>query len=297
MSKKQVSSAMFFVLLAGLIWSFGPLVVRNINNAELIPWQYSLIRGSAIFLILNIYLFLNEGKKLTNNYQKIGLSGLIGGTCLGIANITFVFSITTTTAAVTLMMLGAMPFMAALLAYIFLQEKISTKTFIAMVIAAAGIIFISFDSNEEGTLFGLINGLISSAAFAGFTVSLRWRKKVPKLTTVSLGGIIAAFVSLIVLFFYDSDILISFKNTSLSALHGFLVCSALILYSSNAKYLPAADLTLLSLTEVLGGIFWVWLPFLGINETPSTNTLIGGMIIIIAIIFYGFNARRYRFRY
>ena len=297
MSKKQVSSAMFFVLLAGLIWSFGPLVVRNINNAELIPWQYSLIRGSAIFLILNIYLFLNEGKKFTNNYQKIGLSGLIGGTCLGIANITFVFSITTTTAAVTLMMLGAMPFIAALLAYIFLQEKISTKTFIAMVIAAVGIIFISFDSNEEGTLFGLINGLISSAAFAGFTVSLRWRKKVPKLTTVSLGGIIAAFVSLIVLFFYDSDILISFKNTSLSALHGFLVCSALILYSSNAKYLPAADLTLLSLTEVLGGIFWVWLPFLGINETPSTNTLIGGMIIIIAIIFYGFNARRYRFRY
>ena len=297
MSKKQVSSAMFFVLLAGLIWSFGPLVVRNINNAELIPWQYSLIRGSAIFLILNIYLFLNEGKKFTNNYQKIGLSGLIGGTCLGIANITFVFSITTTTAAVTLMMLGAMPFIAALLAYIFLQEKISTKTFIAMVIAAVGIIFISFDSNEEGTLFGLINGLISSAAFAGFTVSLRWRKKVPKLTTVSLGGIIAAFTSLIVLFFYDSDILISFKNTSLSALHGFLVCSALILYSSNAKYLPAADLTLLSLTEVLGGIFWVWLPFLGINETPSTNTLIGGMIIIIAIIFYGFNARRYRFRY
>jgi len=297
MSKKQVSSAMFFVLLAGLIWSFGPLVVRNINNAELIPWQYSLIRGSAIFLILNIYLFLNEGKKFTNNYQKIGLSGLIGGACLGIANITFVFSITTTTAAVTLMMLGAMPFIAALLAYIFLQEKISTKTFIAMVIAAVGIIFISFDSNEEGTLFGLINGLISSAAFAGFTVSLRWRKKVPKLTTVSLGGIIAAFTSLIVLFFYDSDILISFKNTSLSALHGFLVCSALILYSSNAKYLPAADLTLLSLTEVLGGIFWVWLPFLGINETPSTNTLIGGMIIIIAIIFYGFNARRYRFRY
>ncbi len=297
MSKKQVSSAMFFILLAGLIWSFGPLVVRNINNAELIPWQYSLIRGSAIFLILNIYLFLNEGKKLTNNYQKIGLSGLIGGTCLGIANITFVFSITTTTAAVTLMMLGAMPFIAALLAYIFLQEKISTKTFIALVIAASGIILISFDSYEEGTLFGLINGLISSTAFAGFTVSLRWRKKVPKLTTVSLGGIIAAFASLIVLFFYDSDILISFKNTSLSALHGFLVCSALILYSSNAKYLPAADLTLLSLTEVLGGIFWVWLPFLGINETPSTNTLIGGMIIIIAIIFYGFNARRYRFRY
>ena len=294
---KKVSSAMFFVLLAGLIWSFGPLIVRNINNAELIPWQYSLIRGSAIFLILNIYLFLNEGIKFTNNYKEIGFPGLIGGACLGVANITFVFSITTTTAAVTLMMLGAMPFIAALLAYIFLNEKISKSTLIAMIIAAAGIILISFDSKETGTLFGLINGLISSSAFAGFTVSLRWRKKIPKLTTVSFGGIIAACASLLVLFFYDTNILISLKNTSLSALHGFLVCSALILYSSKAKYLPAADLTLLSLTEVLGGIFWVWLPFLGINEIPSTNTIIGGMIIIIAIIFYGYNARRYRFRY
>ena len=297
MSKDKVSSAMFFVLLAGLIWSFGPLIVRNINNAELIPWQYSLIRGSSIFLILNIYLFLNEGKKFTNNYQKIGVSGLIGGACLGLANITFVFSITTTTAAVTMMMLGAMPFIAALLAYIFLKEKISKNTLIAMIIAAGGIILISFDSKETGTLFGLINGLISSSAFAGFTVSLRWKKNVPKLTTVSLGGITAAIVSLLVLFFYDSNILISLKSSSLSALHGFLVCSALILYSSYAKYLPAADLTLLSLTEVLGGIFWVWLPLLGVNEIPSANTLIGGAIIIIAITFYGYNARRYRFRY
>ena len=71
-----------------------------------------------------------------------------------------------------------------------------------MIIAAAGIILISFDSKETGTLFGLINGLISSSAFAGFTVSLRWKKNVPKLTTVSLGGIIAAIVSLLVLFFY-----------------------------------------------------------------------------------------------
>tara|TARA_B100000579_G_scaffold127990_1_gene103195 strand:+ start:78 stop:971 length:894 start_codon:yes stop_codon:yes gene_type:complete len=297
MAKDKVSSAMFFVLLAGLIWSFGPFIVRNINNAELIPWQYSLIRGSAIFLILNIYLFLNEGKNFINNYLRIGFSGFIGGACLGLANITFVFSITTTTAAVTMMMLGAMPFIAALLAYIFLKEKISKNTLIAMIIAAGGIILISFDSKETGTLFGLINGLISSSAFAGFTVSLRWKKNVPKLTTVSLGGITAAIVSLLVLFFYDSNILISLKSSSLSALHGFFVCSALILYSSYAKYLPAADLTLLSLTEVLGGIFWVWLPLLGVNEIPSANTLIGGAIIIIAITFYGYNARRYRFRY
>ena len=297
MSKNKVSSAMFFVLLAGLIWSFGPLVVRNMDNAELVPWQYSLIRGSAIFIILNLYLFLTEGSKFTNNYNKIGLSGIIGGISLGIANLTFILSLTSTSAAVTLLMLGALPFLAAIIAYIFLNEKISKTTFIAIIIAGAGIIFMCFDSIQTGTLFGLVNGLISSLGFAVFTVTLRWKKNTPKLTTVSIAGIFAAIISLLVIFFNDSNVLMSLKNTSLSSLHGFIVCSALILYSSKSKYLPAADLTLLSLTEILGGIFWVWLPLFGINEVPNNNTIIGGVIITLAIIFYGFNTRRYIFRY
>ena len=297
MSKNKISSAMFFVLLAGLIWSFGPLVVRNMDNAELVPWQYSLIRGSAIFIILNLYLFLTEGSKFTNNYNKIGLSGIIGGISLGIANLTFILSLTSTSAAVTLLMLGALPFLAAIIAFIFLNEKISKTTFIAIIIAGAGIIFMCFDSIQTGTLFGLVNGLVSSLGFAVFTVTLRWKKNTPKLTTVSIAGIFAAVISLLVIFFNDGNVLMSLKNTSLSSLHGFIVCSALILYSSKSKYLPAADLTLLSLTEILGGIFWVWLPLFGINEVPNNNTIIGGVIITLAIIFYGFNTRRYIFRY
>ncbi len=286
------SSAILIVLIAGIFWSFGPLVVRHIDNAQLIPWQYLFFRGSVIFLVLNIYLFLAEGQKFIGNYNRIGLSGLIGGVSLGIANISFILSITTTTAAITMMMLATQPFVAAVLAYVFLKEKISKTTLIAIIIAAAGIIFISFDSKGEGTLFGLINGLLSSLGFAGFTVSLRWRKRTPKFTTVAIAGIFCSAVAILVLLFNDSNILISLKNSSLSALHGFLVCSGLILFSIKSKDLPATDLTLLSLTEVLGGIFWVWLPWFGINEIPSTNTLIGGATIIFAITFYGFNAKR-----
>ena len=292
MSKDRAASAIIVVLIAGLFWSFGPLVVRNIDNAQLIPWQYLFFRGSVIFLILNIYLFLAEGQKFINNYNKIGLSGLIGGISLGTANITFILSITSTSTAVTLLMLAAMPFIAAILAYVFLKEKISKTTLIAITIAAAGVIFMSFDSRETGTVFGLVNGLISSLGFAGFTVSLRWRKKTPKFTTVAIAGIFCSAVAILVLLFNDSNILISLKNSSLSALHGFLVCTGLILFSIKSKDLPVTDLTLLSLTEVLGGIFWVWLPWFGINEIPSTNTLIGGATIVFAITFYGFNAKR-----
>ena len=297
MSKDKSKSAISVVLVAGLFWSFGPLVVRNIDNTQLISWQYLFFRGFVIFLILNIYLFLAEGKKFINNYNKIGLSGLIGGISLGTASITFILSITSTSTAVTLLMLAAMPFIAAILAYVFLKEKISKTTLIAIIIAAAGVIFMSFDSRETGTVFGLVNGLLSSLGFAGFTVSLRWRKDTPRFTTVAIAGIFCAIVSILVLLFNDSTVLVSLKNTSLSALHGFLVCLGLILYSTKSKYLPAADLTLLSLTEVLGGIFWVWLPLFGINEVPNTNTLIGGAIITFSIIFYGFNTKRFMFKY
>ena len=80
----------------------------------------------------------------------------------------------------------------------------------------------------------------------------------------------------------------------LFALHGSIVCVGLILYSIGSKHLPAADLTLLSLTEVLGGIFWVWLPIFGINEIPSTNTIIGGSIITFALMYYSLNTKRNR---
>ena len=115
---KNPKSAIPIVLIAGIFWSFGPYVVRHIDQPQLVPWQYLFTRGIVIFILLNIYLFLNEGLKFYKNYLKIGISGIIGGIGLGIAMITFIWSITNTTAAVTLLCLAAMPFMPALLGFL-----------------------------------------------------------------------------------------------------------------------------------------------------------------------------------
>ena len=92
--------------------------------------------------------------------------------------------------------------------------------------------------------------------------------------------------SAIILMSIGVDFLSTGKNEALFATHGTLVCMGLILYSIGSKNIPAADLTLLSLTEVIGGIFWVWLPWLGINEVPSTNTITGGFFIFMSIFYY-----------
>ena len=144
----------------------------------------------------------------------------------------------------------------------------------------------AFGNKEENTIMGLIFGLVSAFGFSIFSVSLRWRKETPKFTTVALAGFFCFLFSSAMISINDANFLSSSKNETLFATHGTIVCLGLILYSIGSKNIPATDLTLLSLTEVIGGIFWVWLPWLGINEIPSTNTIIGGFFIFIAIFYY-----------
>ena len=286
METKHQKNAIPLVLFAGLFWSFGPYVVRNIDAANTVPWQYLFTRGIVIFILLNIFLFLEEGVSFYKNYIKIGLSGLIGAFGLAIAMISFIWSITNTSAAITLLCLAAMPFITALLGFLFLKEKISLSIWLSIIIATIGIIIMAIGNKNPGSLGGLIFGITAALGFSIFSVSLRWRKETPKFSTVSTAGLICALVSAAVITSQDLSFLSTSKNQGLFATHGALVCIGLILYSIGSKNIPAAELTLLSLTEVIGGIFWVWLPWLGINEIPSNNTIIGGFLIFISIFYY-----------
>ena len=293
---KNEKLAIPLVIIAGLIWSFGPLVVRNIDNAGIVPWQYLFARGIVIFLLLNCYLFLEEGMDFYKNYSKIGMSGTIGGIGLGTAMMTFIWSITNTSAAITLLCLAAMPFITALLGFLFLKEKISVNVWIAIFVASMGVAIMAIGSSSLGSINGLIFGLASAVGFSIFSVSLRWRKETPKFTTVAIAGLFCCLFSLVVILQNDLNFLSSSKNEGLFALHGTFVCLGLILYSIGSKAIPAAELTLLSLTEVIGGIFWVWIPILGINEIPTNNTIIGGFLIFMAITYYSLvikNNRRF----
>ena len=296
MDIKDEKIAIPIVLIAGLFWSFGPLVIRYVDQPELFPWQYLFARGLIIFIILNFYLYLNEGTSFVKNYLRIGLSGMVGSVGLASAMMSFIWSITHTSVAITLLCLAAMPLITALLGFIFLKEKISINTWISIVVAAIGIYIMAMNDQKIDNTTGLVFGLTSAFGFSIFSISLRWRKETPQFTTVSLAGLICALFSFYIIIQSNSSLFSSSKNEMLFSLHGTLVCIGLILYSIGSKHLPAAELTLLSLTEVIGGIFWVWLPLFGINEVPSANTIIGGFIIFISLIYYSLltkNNRRF----
>ena len=293
MRKSNYFYAFSVVFLAGIFWSFGALTVRYMIDGHDYVFQYLFYRGVSISIILIIYLYFREGNSFYKNFYKIGISSILGGIFLATAFTGFIFSITMTTAAVTLFMLAAMPFIAAIVGYFILGEVLKRSTLIAMVIAFIGVCVMIINDSISGTALGAIIGFISATGFALYTVTIRWKPETPKFTTVVLAGLFCALFSFFILgFSFKPFTVMPEINSYLSLLHGFLVASGLILYSLGAKYLPSAELALLSLMEVVGGVLWVWLPIFGINEVPSTTVIVGGIIITLAVIYYGYAARQ-----
>ena len=191
-------------------------------------------------------------------------------------------------------MLATAPFVAAFLGIVFLKEKVRQLTWAAMIIALTGILTMVLEGLERGNLLGNLIALISATGFAVFSVSLRWRKETPQFTTIALGGLMCVAFTMLILFSQNSTVAMPLRNVYLSMLHGLIVGIGLILFATGAKFLPAAELTLLSMVEVIGGVLWVYLPIFGINEVPSMLTMIGGVIVLFAIILDGVGAGRVR---
>ena len=293
MSQSTYIYAFTVVFLAGIFWSFGALTVRYMVDGHDYVFQYLFYRGISISIILLIYLFITEGFSFYKNFFKIGPSSVIGGLFLATAFTGFIFSITMTTAAVTLFMLASMPFIAAIVGYFILGEILKRSTLIAMIVAFIGVCIMIINDSITGTALGAIIGFISATGFALYTVTIRWKPETPKFTTVVLAGVFCAIFAFFILDFSFKPFTTMPKiNSYLSLLHGFIVASGLILYSLGAKYLPSAELALLSLMEVVGGVLWVWLPIFGINEVPSPTVIVGGIIITAAVVYYGFAARQ-----
>jgi len=161
-NKRDNLKAFFLVLSAGTIWSFGTLIIRYMEAPQNYQWQYLFYRGMTVATLLLIYLLTREGIAVVDNFKRIGLAGFIGACGLVAAFSGYILSITVTTAANTLFMLAAAPFMAAFLGIVLLQEKVRIITWIAMTIAFFGILVMVLEGLKSGNLFGGLIALVSA---------------------------------------------------------------------------------------------------------------------------------------
>lgn len=271
---------LLFVFSAGVLWSTVGLGIRMIEDA--VVWQILLYRSISMSLFLYLVIRVRSGESPFVQIRRTGFPAVVAGLALVAAYSGGIYAIQNTSVANAMLLFATAPFMAAVLGWLILRERVRVATWIAIAIALCGIAIMVSDKSGEVAIWGSLAALGSALGFAVFTVALRWGRTGEMLPSVFLSGIFAFVITLGICQLLGLSLALSVRDGSVAMGMGvFQVGAGLILYTLGSRSLPAAELALLSLAEVLLGPIWVWL-FL--NETASTNTLIGGAVLLIAIV-------------
>ena len=277
--KREARLGLVFVFMAGVLWSTVGLGIRLIEEATV--WQILLYRSISLSLFLAIVIYLRSKENLFTVIRAAGLPACVAGLALVGAYSGAIYGIQSTSVATAMLLFACAPFIAAILGWLFLREKVRKATWISILFAMLGIGIMVQDKSTGSALLGSLAALGSAFGFAVFTVALRWGRSVEMLPAVLLSGIFAIFITSSICLLSGLPFQISVNDTGISMGMGvFQVGAGLVLYTLGSKPLPAAELTLLSLAEVLLGPVWV---YLFLNEVVTLSTLVGGLILLLAI--------------
>ena len=267
------------VLMSGVFWSSMGLGIRLIEQANV--WQILFYRSIALACFLFCIITLRSGFRPLAAIRSAGIAGAIGGVGLVFAFSGGIYAIQTTTVANAMFLFAAAPFLAAVAGWVILREQVRHATWVAMLFAIIGIAIMVINGFAAGKLVGNLSALLSATGFAVFTVALRWGKLEDMLPAVFLAGVFAIITGALVCEFNGYGFALPRNDIAISVSMGvFQVGMGLVIYTIGSRVVPAAELALLSMTEVLLGPLWVWI-FIG--ETVSFYTLLGGAVLLLAI--------------
>jgi drug/metabolite transporter (DMT)-like permease len=270
---------LLLVLGAGICWSTIGLGVRLIDGATV--WQILFYRSIAMALLLFIAITLRSRGRPLGSIRAAGPSGIIGGVAFVAASAGGIVAIQTTTVANAMLLFAMAPFLTAVLGLVVLREGVRRATWIAMAVSLVGVAIMVTAGASRGQWLGNALALLSALGFAVFTITLRWRRSEDTISTAWLGGMFGILVSGAICVVSGLSFILSPADLAIALAMGvFQVGAGLLLYSLGSKAVPAAELALLSMIEVLLGPIWVWL-FLG--EGASLGTAIGGAILLTAL--------------
>ena len=267
------------VLAAGSLWSLMGLGLRQIEAASV--WQILFWRSVGMVPVLFGFIWWTSGGKPFAAIGKVGLAGVIGGCGLVFAFAGAIYAIQTTTIANAVFLFTASPFVAAILGWILLGERVKSWTWAAIGLAVFGMYLMVREGLAMGELAGNIAALLSAVGFGAFSVALRWGRVKQMLPVSMLGGVFSVLVAGLVLTLSDEPIVVSGHDLGVSTGIGAVILAlGMVMYTLGSRVIPAAELTLLSLIEVLLAPLWV---FLLLGETASPNTFIGGGVLLAAV--------------
>jgi drug/metabolite transporter (DMT)-like permease len=274
--KPRRAYAMVLMLIGSLVISFGGLIIRNIDTAD--TWQINFYRSLAFGTAILVVLVFRYGKSTPQQLRDIGLHCVWAAALLALAGIAFLQAITNTTVASTTFTLSSIPFITAALAWLLLGERIGKSTIFTMFAAAGGISLIFIPGLGSGSSYGDMMAFLCAIGFSGYAIVLRRNRSADMLPALILSNLI---IMVIVLILRWENLLISWNDLILCFVLGLLSATVNTLFVIASKHLFAAELTLFMLLEFTLGPIWVWI---FANEVPTSWTLIGGSIVILAVL-------------
>jgi drug/metabolite transporter (DMT)-like permease len=229
--------------------------------------------GLALFLLV----VATERGGTVRAFRSMGRSGLALAVFLAISSGAFLLALNYTTVANVLFMQAAAPMIAALLGWVLLSEPVDGRTWVALVLAGAGVVLMAAGSFDAGPT-AVVLPLVVTAAFAAVIVIARHRREVSMMpaTCASQVLVVAACLPFLSLGSASrSDVAV------LAALGVGQMGIGLAFLTIGARLIPPAQVAIISLLEVVLGPLWVWLAY---DERPSPATLAGGAIVVAAVV-------------
>lgn len=276
--------AVSLMLLVTLLWSLAGVVSRHLDSAR--SFEVTFWRSASTALALAVALTVLRGptfwRRLAHSSRPVWISGV----CWSVMFTAFTVAITLTTVANVLVTMALGPLMAALFARVFLHHRLARRTWGAIAVAGVGIGWMFGQGAHSGaSLTGtLVATAIPVAAAINFTVLQHVghgkddERSIDMLPAVLIGAVLSAAVTLPL----ASPFAASLHDVGLLAFLGTVqLALPCLLMVRLTRELPGPEIALLGLLEVIFGVAWTWL---GAGEAPSSSTLMGGTLVLGALL-------------
>ena len=264
------------ILTGGFCLSWGGLILRSFESASI--WQILFYRSIFFLCVLIAFILLTYRKKTFKKIKEAGVPGLIGGIFLSTNFVAYMYSMMETTVANVVFIISTQTVFLPIVAYIFLKEKISSRGYVAIVLAMIGVTLMIGDSFGTGSLKGNLAALTIPINFSVLILIIRKYPKVDMIPAIFYAGILSCLYGLFLL----ENLAISTKDIWLSFLLGVpQLAFGFIFITIGSRTTPAVMVGLLMLMESIFAPIWVWLFY---NEIPPASVLIGGLIILSAVV-------------
>ena len=264
------------LITAATLSSFNGVFIRALG--DLTDWQIVFWRHLLIGLMLCLGLTLSYRSGLINAFRKIGRPGIFGAVAFGLSLLFLTMALHNSPIANVMFILALVPILTALLAWVTLRERIQKVTWVAMIGAAIGVALMVIGHLNGGSMKGAglsVGCAVTVSIFAGI---LRWGRDLNMIPMFAAGSLIAATIALPFAFNGPS---LSEGNIVILCLWAGLVSPLYYsLFVVASRHIPVAELMLAVPLETILSVLLAWLV---LAEIPSTNSLLGGIIVIAAV--------------